>query len=322
LAQFDNVAGASMQPASSDASFRQYFRIGQGADSYIVMDAPPPLEDCRPFVIIAGYLESMGLNGPRILGADFDRGFVLMTDLGSTQYLEALEQDPERADDLYADAIDALLLLQENGAAYQQKLPGYDDDFVAFELSIFRDWLCGRHLGIEFSAADDKQWRNCCAILIANAVRQKQVFMHRDYHSRNLMVTVERNPGILDFQDAVEGPLTYDLVSLLRDCYIKWPHAQVHRWAIAYYDRLGASFKDGLSADRFLQHFDLMGVQRHLKAAGIFARLYQRDGKPGYLDDIPRTLGYVSETARQYPELGFLSHLIEQRITPALRRAG
>jgi len=311
-----------VRPASSDASFRQYFRIEHGADSYIAMDAPSPQEDCRPFVTIAGYLEGMGLNCPRILGADFERGFVLMTDLGSTQYLDVLEQDPDRADALYADAIDALILLQENGEAYQQKLPDYDDDFIAFELSIFREWLCSRHLGIEFSVADEGQWRNCCALLIANARHQKKVFMHRDYHSRNLMVTSEHNPGILDFQDAVEGPLTYDVVSLFKDCYINWPQDKINRWALEYYDRLGAAVKGGLSADRFLQNFDLMGVQRHLKAAGIFARLYHRDGKPAYLNDIPRTLAYISDVSLQYPELTFLTDLIDQRIIPALREIG
>jgi len=284
------------------------------------MDAPPQNEDCRPFVTIAGYLESMGLNSPRIVGADFDQGFVLMTDLGSTQYLQALEQDPDRADDLYADAIAALLMLQTNGEAYQQKLPGYDDAFVAFELSIFRDWLCSRHLGVEFSAADERRWQDCCTTLIDSAMCQQRVFMHRDYHSRNLMVTREHNPGILDFQDAVEGPLSYDVVSLFKDCYIKWPDDKINRWALEYYDRLGAPFKDDLCADRFLRDFDLMGVQRHLKAAGIFARLYHRDGKPAYLDDIPRTLSYLSDTTCQYPELGFLSELIGQRIIPAMQK--
>jgi len=311
-----------VRPASSDASFRRYFRIERGADSYIAMDAPPPQEDCRPFVTIAGYLESMGLSCPRILGADFEHGFVLMTDLGSTQYLAALEQDPDRADALYTDAINALILVQENGEAYQQKLPDYDDDFIAFELSIFRDWLCSRHLGIEFSVGDEGRWQDCCALLIANARHQKKVFMHRDYHSRNLMVTSEHNPGILDFQDAVEGPLTYDVVSLLKDCYIKWPQDKISRWALEYYDRLGAMSKDGLSADRFLQNFDLMGVQRHLKAAGIFARLYHRDGKPAYLNDIPRTLAYISDASLQYPQLEFLPDLLDRRIIPALQEIG
>lgn len=319
LAQFEGLADTSLQPASGDASFRRYFRTGQGPDSYIAMDAQLPREECRSFVKIAGYLESMGLNSPRILGADFDHGFILMTDLGSTQYLDELEKNPECADDLYSDAIDALLLLQENGVAYQQHLPNYDYDFVAFELSIFRDWLCGRHLGIDFSDREEADWKNCCELLIDNALLQKQVFMHRDFHSRNLMLTGDHNPGILDFQDAVEGPLTYDIVSLLKDCYIKWPGEEIEKWALQFHGRLAPAIRDELSAEQFLQYFELMGVQRHLKAAGIFARLFHRDGKAGYLDDIPRTLGYVSETAAKNSDLGFLSGLIDDRILPALQ---
>jgi aminoglycoside/choline kinase family phosphotransferase len=282
------------------------------------MDAPPPHENCRPFVQIAGYLESMALNCPRILGADFENGFILMTDLGSTQYLDVLKENPDRASDLYNDAIDALLVLQENGEAYQQQLPTYDYDFIAFELSIFRDWLCGRHLGIDFSVVEEEQWQEICEVLIDNALQQKQVFMHRDYHSRNLMLTDENNPGILDFQDAVEGPLTYDVVSLFKDCYIKWPADKVNEWALQYFDRLSPETKGELAADEFIRSFDLMGVQRHLKAAGIFARLFHRDGKSGYLGDIPRTLGYISDAAPQYAELSFLSELLDKRILPAM----
>ena len=318
LEQFDGFGDSDPQPASSDASFRRYFRVEQGTESFIAMDAPPPHENCRPFVQIAGYLESMGLNCPRILGADFENGFILMSDLGSTQYLAELKRNPHRATDLYNDAIDALLVLQENGDVYQQQLPTYDFDFVAFELSIFRDWLCGRHLGIDFSNDEEKQWQECCEVLINNALRQRQVFMHRDYHSRNLMLTAENNPGILDFQDAVEGPLTYDVVSLFKDCYIKWPTDRVKEWALQYFDRLNPELKGDLAADDFLQQFDLMGVQRHLKAAGIFARLFHRDEKSGYLKDIPRTLSYISDIAPQYASLNFLSNLIEERILPLM----
>jgi aminoglycoside/choline kinase family phosphotransferase len=282
------------------------------------MDAPPPHEDCRPFVQIAGYLESMGLNCPRILGADFENGFILMSDLGSTQYLDELTNNPDRAADLYSDAIDALLRLQENGDVYQQQLPTYDYDFVAFELSIFRDWLCGRHLGIDFSDDEERQWQECCELLINNAVRQRQVFVHRDYHSRNLLLTDENNPGILDFQDAVEGPLTYDVVSLFKDCYIKWPADRVKEWALQYFDRLKPELRGDLAAGEFVRQFELMGVQRHLKAAGIFARLFHRDGKSGYLNDIPRTLGYISDTAPQFADLSFISNLIEERILPSM----
>jgi len=307
-----------LQPASFDASFRRYFRVQRDTESFIAMDAPPPHESCRPYVQIAGYLESMGLNCPRILGADFENGFILMTDLGSMQYLDALKKNPHRATDLYNDAIDALLVLQENGEIYQHQLPAYDYDLISFELSIFRDWLCGRHLGIDFSIDEETQWQECCEVLIDNALRQKQVFMHRDYHSRNLMLTDENNPGILDFQDAVEGPLTYDVVSLFKDCYIKWPADTVKEWALQYFDRLNPDSKGDLTADDFMQQFDLMGVQRHLKAAGIFARLQHRDGKSGYVNDIPRTLRYISDTAPKYGELSFLSDLIEYRVSPSM----
>jgi aminoglycoside/choline kinase family phosphotransferase len=282
------------------------------------MDAPPPHENCRRFVQIAGYLESMGLNCPHILGADFDAGFILMTDLGSIQYLDEMKKNPDSAEELYSDAIDALLVLQEKGEAYQQQLPTYDYDFVVFELSIFRDWLCGRHLGIDFSDEEEREWQDCCEVLIDNALRQKQVFMHRDYHSRNLMLTDENNPGILDFQDAVEGPLTYDVVSLFKDCYIEWPTDKINAWAMQYFERLGPALKGDLNAGDFIRQFDLMGMQRHLKAAGIFTRLFHRDGKSGYLDDIPRTLSYITDTASQYAELEFLARLLEERILPSM----
>jgi aminoglycoside/choline kinase family phosphotransferase len=318
LAQFDDLADADLQPASVDASFRQYYRVARDAESFIIMDAPPSQEDCHPFVQIAGYLESMGLNCPRILGADFEHGFVLMTDLGATRYIDELQKNSERKTELYNDAIDALLTLQEKGEAYQQQLPTYDYDFISFELSIFRDWLCGRHLGIDFTDDEEKQWQDCCEFLIDNALRQKQVFMHRDYHSRNLMVTQENNPGILDFQDAVEGPISYDVVSLFKDCYIKWPADEIEAWALRYYSRLKAETKEELPRDEFLRQFHLMGVQRHLKAAGIFARLNHRDGKPGYLGDIPRTLEYIIDTAPQFEELAFLSDFVGTRIAPSL----
>lgn len=315
---FEGLDQGEIRPASGDASFRRYFRVRRDSESFIVMDAPPPHEDCRSFVQIAGYLESMGLNCPRVLGADFDNGFVLMTDLGETRYLDKFEKDRDSAAELYDDAIDALLAMQDKGDAYQQQLPSFDYDFIAFELSIFRDWLCGRHLGIDFSNEEEKQWQINCEFLIDNLLRQEQVFMHRDYHSRNLMVTEQNNPGILDFQDAVEGPLAYDVVSLFKDCYIRWPDEQVRAWALRYFDRLGDELKSDLTGEHFLRQFDLTGVQRHLKAAGIFARLNHRDGKPGYLGDIPRTLEYVTDTASRFEELAFIADLVGNRILPSV----
>ncbi len=282
------------------------------------MDAPPEHEDCLPFIRIAGYLEAMGLNAPRVLEIDLDQGFLLLTDLGSVQYLETLVDDEASAGRLYADALTALRRMQSSGAAYQDSLPAFDREFLQFELSLFHDWLCETHLQIRFSDDDEREWRKLCDLLIDSALDQPQVFVHRDYHSRNLMVTDERNPGILDFQDAMEGPLTYDLVSLLKDCYIKWPNDKVLDWALDYYATMDSATVGSLERDDFLRYFELMGVQRHLKAAGIFARLNHRDGKPGYLPDVPRTLSYVLDLVPRYEELAFLGRLVEERCLPGL----
>jgi aminoglycoside/choline kinase family phosphotransferase len=320
LAQNTGHSNATPKPASADASFRRYFRI-DGETSRIVMDAPPPQEDCRPFVEIAGFMEAMGLNSPRVLDADLERGFLLLSDLGSVQYLHDLDAHPLHADRLYNDALSALLRMQREGKVFQSKLPTYDRKMLLFELSLFHDWLCEKHLKISFSAADEKAWVACCNVIVDNALQQQQVFVHRDYHSRNLMLTPQNNPGILDFQDAVEGPLTYDLVSLLKDCYVKWPAEKIKTWALTFYAQLPQDVRSSLTESDFIRQFDLTGVQRHLKAAGIFARLLQRDGKPGYMKDVPRTLSYVVDIAPDYDykELSFLSDLISGRVLPALR---
>ena len=318
LEQIEGLAGSDMTPASSDASFRRYFRLQTAAESFIAMDAPPPQEDCLPFVRIAGYLGAMGLNAPQIVEADLQRGFLLLSDLGATQYLQRLNAEPAEADTLYAEAISALLAMQSRGVAYQAQLPSYDAELLEFELALFHDWLCGAHLGIRFSKSEDGHWQDICSVLIQNALDQPQVFVHRDYHSRNLMVTNDHNPGILDFQDAVEGPFTYDLVSLLKDCYIKWPADQVQAWAEQFYFELDSDMRAQVSMQQFTRYFELMGVQRQLKAAGIFARLKQRDGKSGYIADIPRCLSYIVELAPRHGELAFLVDIIESRVLPAL----
>jgi aminoglycoside/choline kinase family phosphotransferase len=305
-------------PASTDASFRRYFRLQSGAESVIVMDAPPDREDCMPFLRVAGYLESMQLNAPRIIEVNLDEGFLLMSDLGSVQYLDTLLEDPSQAPALYGDALRALGILQRRGAAYQSLLPPYDEALLRFELSLFHDWLCGTHLGLALDDADERAWEDCCNLLVGNALDQPSVFVHRDYHSRNLMVVDEDNPGILDFQDAVEGPLTYDLVSLLKDCYVQWPAQQVWQWALDFYRAIDAAEQERVDEAQFRRYFELMGVQRHLKAAGIFARLNHRDGKSVYLGDIPRTLSYIVELAPRYPELGPLIELIEGRVLPGM----
>ena len=285
------------------------------------MDAPPGQEDCLPFVRIAGYLEAMRLNAPRVIAANLDEGFLLLTDLGTRLYLDELQRNPDAAEPLYADAISTLLTMQRRGTAYQGLLPPYDNDLLRFELSLFHDWLCGEHLELSFTEADEAAWNACCDMLVDNALHQPLVFVHRDYHSRNLTITSDNNPGILDFQDAVEGPLTYDLVSLLKDCYVRWPAEQVRHWALEFYRRLDHSTREQVDELHFRRNFELMGVQRHLKAAGIFARLNHRDGKGAYLDDIPRTLSYVVELGPHYEELQFLVRLVEERVLPALARA-
>ncbi len=318
----DALAGAELAPASADASFRRYFRLTTAADSYIVMDAPPLQEDCRPFIRVAGYLEAMQLNAPRVIEANLDDGFLLLSDLGTRLYLDELEDNPGRAPDLYADAIAALLTMQSRGAAFQSSLPSYDEDRFRFELSLFHDWLCGEHLRLSFSGADERAWLACCDVLTANALEQPQVFVHRDYHSRNLMLAADNNPGILDFQDAMLGPLTYDLVSLLKDCYVSWPAEQVRQWALQFYNGLATSMRTRVNELQFRRYFELMGVQRHLKAAGIFARLNHRDGKAAYLADIPRTLAYISALRPHYEELEFVVDLIDTRVLPALAGKG
>ncbi len=282
------------------------------------MDAPPEKEDSEPFVRVAGFLEAMKLNAPRVVEASMEQGFLLLTDLGTRQYLQELLQDKSQAPMLYRDAIDALLVMQRNGAAFQSQLPPYDEKLLRFELSLFHDWLCGTHLGIEFGEAAEREWQMLCGLLVANALDQPQVFVHRDYHSRNLMVMDEDNPGILDFQDAVEGPLTYDLVSLLKDCYVKWPADRIWQWALDFYAGCDAPLQDEVPEKQFRRYFELMGVQRHIKAAGIFCRLNHRDGKDGYLEDIPRTLSYIVDVAPRYQELEFLIDLIESQVLPGL----
>ena len=318
LSNIDYLAGIHPEPASADASFRRYFRLQTEQGSFIVMDAPPGQEDSTSFLRIAGYLEAMQLNAPRIIEADNELGFVLLTDLGSDLYLTALTGMPDSADVLYADAIRALATIQNNGVVYQRSLPPYDDQLLRQELSLFREWLCVTHLGLNFSEEDELRWQATCEILVANALDQPQVFVHRDYHSRNLMLTEKDNPGILDFQDAVEGPLTYDLASLLKDCYVSWPAARVREWALDFYSVLDGNIKSQLDSATFLRHFDFMGVQRHLKAAGIFARLNHRDGKPGYMADIPRTLRYIVELGPAYEELDYIVSLINEHCLPAL----
>ena len=308
-----------LAPASEDASFRRYFRVTPPGESFIVMDAPPDQENVEPYLEIARMLEQAGLHAPRVIARDAARGFLLLTDLGATTYLAQFDK-PARAEALYADAMDALVRLQSRGQSMALELPPYDEKLLRFEMSLFTDWLLSRHLGLELSPAETAQLQAVLDRLVENALEQPRVFVHRDYHSRNLMVCEQNNPGVLDFQDAVYGPLTYDLVSLLRDCYVVWPTEQVDAWALAFRGKAAAAGLDvGGGATQFLRWFDLMGVQRHLKASGIFARLWHRDGKPGYLADVPRTLDYILLASARQPVLDDLARLIRERVLPSLR---
>ncbi len=301
--------------ASADASFRRYYRIHAGdGQPRIVMDAPPDREDCRPFVDVERRLARAGVHVPEIFAHDFDQGFMLLEDLGDRLYLPHLTADTVAG--LYGDAMDALLEMQARGRS--DGLPVYDADFLRNEMSLFPEWLLGRHLGLALDGSARSMLDQVFALLERSAREQPQVLVHRDYHSRNLLICDENNPGVIDFQDAVVGPLTYDLVSLLRDCYIRWSPAQVDDWALDYKLRaVGRGLLQPCADDEFLRWFDLMGTQRHLKAAGIFARLNHRDGKPGYMQDIPRILGYIVDVAERRSELVPLAQLIERAVLVA-----
>ena len=277
------------------------------------MDAPPDKGDMHSYVAIARRFHALGLNVPEVLEENHDLGFFLITDLGDQLYLRHLsDRTVER---LYGDAMGALVVLQAGSFTQTtgKFLPDYDETLLRREMEIFREWYLGRHLGLKLAAGQQTALDEMFTLLARAALSQPRVWVHRDYHSRNLMVTDRNNPGILDFQDAVRGPVTYDLVSLLRDCYIAWPRERVEDWVKGYHElALQSGIPAGEDDAQFLRWFDLMGVQRHLKATGIFARLNHRDGKPGYLSDIPRTLGYVQEVSARYPELQPLNALLRE----------
>ena len=303
----------ALAPASADASFRRYFRITpqspwRGHATLIVMDAPPPMEDCRPFVHVAALLRDAGLNAPEVLADDPEHGFLLVTDLGTRTYLEAL--DAKSAPALYSDATDALIRWQR--ATREGALPPYDETLLARELALFPDWYVAKHLGAALTRSQQDVLAAAFRLILDNNLAQPRVFVHRDFHSRNLMVG-KPNPGILDFQDAVEGPITYDLVSLLRDAYIEWDEERQIDWSVRYWQR---ARKAGLPVDEdfsaFWREFEWMGVQRQLKVLGIFARLYHRDGKAAYLDEMPRVLRYLRRACDRYDALHPLRALLDE----------
>jgi aminoglycoside/choline kinase family phosphotransferase len=300
------VPPATLTAASSDASFRRYFRWEGAGKSFIVMDAPPPQENCKPFVDIAFLLAKSGINVPKIYAEDLERGFLLLNDLGNKTYLDVI--DSENADDLFADALQALLAFQQ--LPMIAPLPSYDVALLRRELELFPEWYVKRELGIEFDAAQQVLWQQVSDLLIDSALAQPKVLVHRDYMPRNLMLS-EPNPGVLDFQDAVYGPVTYDVTCLFKDAFLSWPAERVRGWLESYWQQAAAlnipvqpDFED------FLRASDLMGVQRHLKVIGIFARICHRDGKPRYLADVPRFFAYIDEVIARRPELAELDVLL------------
>ncbi len=321
---------AGLKPASSDASFRRYFRCGTGLaghPSLILMDAPPPQEDVRPFIHVAQLLAAQGVTVPEVLAADTERGFLALSDLGNTTYLSVLNQANAKA--LYEDACTALIAFQHADTA-TLGLPAYDEQRLIAEMQLFIDWYVIKHRQATLTDAEAADLQRIFLLLARDATSQGQVLVHRDYHSRNLMVVDSQspaqargqsNPGILDFQDAVVGPITYDLVSLFRDAYIHWPEEQVLDWSIRYWEQ---ARKAGLPVDadpsEFYRQFEFMGLQRHLKVLGIFARLYHRDGKEGYLKDLPLVMHYTRHVAQRFSVLKPLIRLLDRLddVTPTV----
>jgi len=299
------VPPATLTAASSDASFRRYFRWEGEGRSFVVMDAPPPQENCKPFVDIAFLLAKSAINVPKIYAEDLERGFLLLNDLGNQTYLDVINS--ENADALFDDALQALLAFQQ--LPMVAPLPSYDVALLRRELELFPQWYVKHELGIEFDAAQQQQWQHISDLLIDSALAQPKVLVHRDYMPRNLMLS-EPNPGVLDFQDAVYGPVTYDVTCLFKDAFLSWPEERVRGWLEKYWQQaLALNIPVQADFDDFLRASDLMGVQRHLKVIGIFARICHRDGKPRYLADVPRFFSYIEAVIARRPELAELQAL-------------
>ncbi len=315
LATLNMVDAGSRRPASSDASFRRYFRLDvlpalrdKLGDTLVAMDAPPERENVPAFIHVDGLLRDAGVTVPAIVAQDVERGFLLLSDLGTVTYLNRLDAD--NAPFMYSDAVDALLKFQL--ASQPGVLPDFDRAFVMRELSIFPEWYVARHLGITMTDQQKAQLDGVFEAICANVLAQPQVYMHRDFHSRNLMYLEQGNPGVLDFQDAVWGPVTYDLASLLRDAYIQWDEEIVLDWVVRYWQsakKLGLPVNPDI--DTFYRDFEFMGLQRHLKILGIFCRLNYRDSKPVYMGDLPTVMDYVRKTANRYKELKPLLRLLD-----------
>ena len=305
------LAGESftLAPASADASFRRYFRVTLSGRTLIAMDAPPRHEDCAPFLHVAQVFGAAGVHVPQVLAQDLEQGFLLLTDLGDKTYLAALNQQTAAA--LYRDATDALIRIQL--ASRPSVLPAYDEVLLTREMHLFPEWYVAKHLGATLDGQQQAVMQQVFDTLNRNILAQGQVYVHRDYHSRNLMVCDENNPGILDFQDAVYGAITYDLVSLFKDAYIHWEEELVLDWVVRYWEKAKkARLPVADDFCEFYRDFEWMGAQRHLKVLGIFARLYHRDGKDGYLKDLPLVLDYLRRACDRYLELRPLLRLLDK----------
>lgn len=308
---------AVFSPASADAGFRRYFRLSVDKRSWIIMDAPPATEDCRPYLRVGSLMAAAGLHVPEVLASDLGRGFLLMSDLGKHTYLDVITAHVESPDRLYRDAIAALVAWQR--ASKRGILPDYDSSLLKRELRLFLDWYLGRHLNVILTADDQAVIWGAFDDLTASIGSQPRVFVHRDYMVRNLMVS-NPNPGIIDFQDAMWGPISYDPICLMKDAFVSWPSSRVDEWLAQYH---GAASKSRLPIPRwseFRRDCDLAGLQRHLKVLGVFARICYRDGKTQYLKDAPRFVRYVMQVVRHYPELSALQKAFERYVLPSVER--
>jgi aminoglycoside/choline kinase family phosphotransferase len=302
-------AAFTLTPASEDASFRRYWRAAlEDGRSYVAMDAPPDKEDCRPFVRVARMLAEAGVHAPEVLAQDLGQGFLLLTDLGTRTYLQVLNAD--NAPQLFADATDALIRWQL--ATRAGELPPYDEALLRRELGLFPEWYVGKHLKKSLSPSQQQVLETLFSTLVKSALAQPVVYVHRDYMPRNLMVC-EPNPGVLDFQDAVLGPITYDMVCLMRDAFISWDEERVLDWCVRYWEKAKrAGLPVAADFGEFWRALEWMGLQRHLKVLGIFARINYRDGKPKYLADTPRFLNYARDVSRRYAALAPLTRLLDE----------
>lgn len=322
-ANWQREGDLTLTPLSGDAGFRCYYRLNS-VPALLAVDAPPATEDSAAFVRIAAFLREQAVHSPAIIAADLERGFLLVEDLGDRLYLPALSTDT--VDSLYGEAMGTLLRMQQS--PYRDDLvPDYDQFRLRQEMELFRDWFIPRLLGHTLTASETDLLVGVFRRLEVSALEQPQVLVHRDYHSRNLLICTDSNaapvtgPGVVDFQDAVWGPLTYDLVSLLRDCYVRWPQSRVHAWALDYRDRaVSCGLLRDCSDVVFLRWFDWMGLQRHIKVLGIFARLYLRDHKPGYLQDLPLVMRYTLEVAENYPEFAEFVDWFKKVLLPLVRQ--